>query len=171
MSHSLIALAIIVPHISGQAVLNDGAGLLNGDFRHWVEGTPLHWEVTGGREHMVSPIEDTDAPGVAAGPGYTWVQITQRVDVDGPPGGTLIEFSCDVLAREADTAKLIVRFAGGRKVRSEKHSGDGRWERLSVQARFPEDYPADYVFVSIHHYNTPDHPALLRNAAVRVVGE
>lgn len=151
--------------------LNDGAGVLNGQFRYWAEGGPLHWIVTGGREHYVHRGGGEDAPYLETGPGYNYVQITQRIDADRALGGATLEFSAEAYASEPESVKLVIRLEDGKKFHSDRHSGDGRWERLVVRARIPDDYERNWAYVTLHHYNTPKFAARFRNAQVRIVAD
>ncbi|HIJ64862.1 MAG TPA: hypothetical protein HPP77_02845 [Candidatus Hydrogenedentes bacterium] len=164
--------AAALPHVQVEeqsVVLNDGAGILNGDFDVWLDEEPLHWEVLRGREGRVQRFAD-DEPGrggvLMTGPGYTYNHIRQRVEAAGPLSGTTIAFSVNVKCYEPETAKIMVGLGERRKFYSGNHSGSGEWERLEVSARVPKDFAEDRFEVGLAHYGSPKKPCLFDAACI-----
>jgi hypothetical protein len=160
----------IVPRV----LLNNGAGILNPDFKIWVRGLPMHWYVAEGREAHVSRELDSASDGsymaVSKG-GYNYNFVRQEIDIEGPVGGKTVVFSVDVKQGGSGNVKIVflATYDRQRKFDSPDHPANGEWMRMEFRHTLPADFRAGTVDVGVVHYNDPKDPCYIRNPQLEIV--
>lgn len=146
-------------------LINDGAGILNGDFTEYLDQFP-YWESAHGLVKL-SPTAGPDESAAAMFPArYTYEYLRQKVSFSEPPAGRSLTFSAMARCPEPDKAKVTIELPDGTVVQSPLHPGDDSWTELSVTAEFPEGFTATHVLVYLAHTGSPTQPAYFDKATL-----
>lgn len=155
-------------------LINDGAGALNGGFEVWVEGVPLHWQISGTSKIGIAPALDDVREGKIAVKGipgmYTWLWFYQTIDVKGALAGKTLVLSADVKTPEAASRARVAFLWEGLIARaaSEPHPGDGQWHTLVARYQVPPEGLPKGLVIAVGNGYEPKQPCLFDNVKLLV---
>jgi hypothetical protein len=148
--------------------LNNGKGIINGDFETWEDGKPASWTL---ENEVVIKGEDDPMEGEAClqtGPGYYFNQISQNVTISGDVRGKVLRFTAWARVAEEETARLMLQFPNGETLYSEPHRANGDWHLLEISHQLREDRSPKRVKVILNHYGKPERSARFDDARITI---
>lgn len=144
--------------------LNNGKGIMNGNFESWKDGLPASWTLENDIvfKAMDDPMEGKTC--IQTGPGYYYNQISQPVTVSGDISGKIVRFTAWARASEKDTVRLILEFPNGEQISGASHPGDGQWHLIEISHTLRKDRSPKRFKAILNHYGRPDRSARFDDA-------
>ena len=171
--YNAAASAETTPH---RVWINDGDGLRNGDFEHWVEGEPVFWNVSPTLKVVLSRKPASTRKGNTAlefSGNCEDCWAATELKFDRPPAGLTLMFTLKARTTAADALRTFIDYGdtNGRSISRQTHPGDGQWHLLEQAITFPQDFSRTRVNVGFTYTNLSENTpwGLLDNAVVRVL--
>lgn len=136
--------------------INDGDGLRNGSFEHWVEGVPMFWNVSPEFKallikHATSIRTGNTSLGFRGNCEECWA--TTELKFDRPPSGLTVVFTIQARTSQTDGLHTFIDYGEttGRSISSLSHPGDGRWHVFEQALTLPRDFTKARIKVGFRY--------------------
>lgn len=145
-------------------MINDGAGLINGNFTEYFEDVIPYWTQEFNTIRVKSAAGPDMSPAAFFQGKYNYELLYQEIHFSEPPAGYTLTFSADVRTSEAEKTRLMIKLPDGTERLSEFHPGDDGFHNLSVSYQFPQTYTDTQAKVVIVHGRSPQKFCFADNA-------
>ena len=175
-----LVVSFCTPTVSAEATprqvwINNGDGLRNGSFEHWVEGEPVFWNVSPDlklllNKNPASARTGNMALGFSGNCEDCWA--TTELKFDQPPAGLTLLFTLKARTTAAAFHTFIdYGDTNGRSISPRAHPGDGQWHALEQAVTFPRDFSRTRVNVGFTYTSLSENTlwGVLDDAVVRVL--